>query len=594
MGVFKKIFFSKFTLTLYSIALIINTAFGLESEFKNSLSKIELKKNSQNSYSVNLYTQNKFSQEPKIIKKSDLNYYILLPETKNVSSSVSYSNTDIRSVTTNSYPYAGQDINNGYTKININTTRPINFNIEIKNEAVAKKQTQALAKAQEEKVEKKEEAVKTKTEKKNSYSSKTNISIEKKSSIKTPKIEKAQNKVVEKKVKTTKKSLDNKQNKKPKTIETMVAKEVENAKKEAQNTNIDEPLQEKEVIEDIPLDNNLLDNDLSDSENKGDLKEDEDFASILNEAQKIAQAHNTSKKSIIEKIETKLKFYFKKVKNKFKEYGVGFYDLMLMLIAGVVSFVVMLLILNSKTNSGAKLKSKKDLLDKTENALNPKQKQTQQVQKPKNDGQYFIFDKNIKQTGFCDPATSAIKRNYELSSYDPELRDNYNKGEQITPDKKTYSKSAQENEYDIIQKILKEDSFIEIAPGEFEAVSKIQTESSKKEIKNVSSPIKQQAKREEKKIEKEVLEPIVLSKVEIAPERGFMCVSYNDNISFMGYIFDDVFALYNFKQPKLENYDIKFRLSEKDDKAADFIVKVDKIKMLIRVTKSSMGLEVVL
>ena len=73
-----------------------------------------------------------------------------------------------------------------------------------------------------------------------------------------------------------------------------------------------------------------------------------------------------------------------------------------------------------------------------------------------------------------------------------------------------------------------------------------------------------------------------------------MCVSYNDNISFMGYIFDDVFALYNFKQPKLENYDIKFRLSEKDDKAADFIVKVDKIKMLIRVTKSSMGLEVVL
>ena len=33
----------------------------------------------------------------------------------------------------------------------------------------------------------------------------------------------------------------------------------------------------------------------------------------------------------------------------------------------------------------------------------------------------------------------------------------------------------------------------------------------------------------------------------------------------MGYIFDDVFPLYNFKRAKLENYDIKFRLSEKDD-----------------------------
>ena len=86
----------------------------------------------------------------------------------------------------------------------------------------------------------------------------------------------------------------------------------------------------------------------------------------------------------------------------------------------------------------------------------------------------------------------------------------------------------------------------------------------------------------------------MLSSVEIAPERGFMCVSFNDNINLMGYIFDDVFALYNFKTPKLENYNIKFRLSEKDDKSASFIVKVDKTKMLIKVTKSYMSLEVVM
>ena len=86
----------------------------------------------------------------------------------------------------------------------------------------------------------------------------------------------------------------------------------------------------------------------------------------------------------------------------------------------------------------------------------------------------------------------------------------------------------------------------------------------------------------------------MLSSVEIAPERGFMCVSYNDNISLMGYIFDDVFALYNFKAQKLENYDIKFRLSEKDDKLARFIVKVADTKMLVKVTKSAMVMEVLL
>ena len=73
-----------------------------------------------------------------------------------------------------------------------------------------------------------------------------------------------------------------------------------------------------------------------------------------------------------------------------------------------------------------------------------------------------------------------------------------------------------------------------------------------------------------------------------------MCVSYNNNINLVGYIFDDVFALHNFKQPKLANYDIKFRLSERTDKGATFIVKVENTKMLINVTKTSMNLEVVM
>ena len=73
-----------------------------------------------------------------------------------------------------------------------------------------------------------------------------------------------------------------------------------------------------------------------------------------------------------------------------------------------------------------------------------------------------------------------------------------------------------------------------------------------------------------------------------------MCVSYNDNISLVGYIFDDVFALYNFKCPKLENYDIKYRLSDKDEYGVNFIVKVDKVRVLVGVANKSMKLQVVM
>ena len=106
-----------------ALALFIaNAALAVESEYKNTLTKVELNKSSDSSYSVNLYTSKKMSEPVKVIKKSDLNYYILLPETKNLTQNTSASNSDIRNVNTQVYPYAGADIQNGYTKININTT----------------------------------------------------------------------------------------------------------------------------------------------------------------------------------------------------------------------------------------------------------------------------------------------------------------------------------------------------------------------------------------------------------------------------------------------------------------------------------------
>ena len=578
-----RVLFKTTILTL--IMFFISTAAqALDSEYKNSLTKVELTKTNENSYNVNLYTSKKFSEPVKIIKKSDLSYYILLPETKNSTLQTSFNSTDIRNVNTKSYQYAGADINNGYTKIDINTTKPINFNLSIKDtsktvaspsSSIASNTPKAAAKTiietETPKVQKKNlDFQKAKNLKKQIISAKpakkeTSTTTVKKQTtvVKTSTIKKTDSNPVKNKVST------------PKTPETQTVKpplEVDKAPEfeTAENNQIisDEIEPQKEILSD-----NSANEDFAKEEN------------LLN--QKNTKNYFLLAKNKLVTLKYKTINIKKTISLKLNEYGLNIRDLILMTLAGVISFIVMLLILTRKAPQ-ARLKNKADLFDKNEKPKLTPKKQTEETKKQPNNGQYFIFDKNVRQTGFCDPATSAIKKNYELSSYEPDLRDNYKRAE-ISPygDIKENSKYHSESEYDIIQKILKEDSFIEIAQDEITETRK-QTEEIK-ENKTTTSPIS----KEEIKPQ-QIQEPTVLSSVEIAPERGFMCVTYNDNINLMGYIFDDVFALHNFKAPKLENYDIKFRLTEKDDKSASFIVKVDKTKMLIKVTKSYMKQEVVM
>lgn len=124
--------FNKFFITAFLLFSITNASIGAESDYKNSLVKVELSKKGESAYNINLYTQKRYSEPIKVIKKSDLNYYILLPETKNSATQANTLSTDIRNVSINLYPYAGQETNNGYTKINIDTTKPINFELNVK------------------------------------------------------------------------------------------------------------------------------------------------------------------------------------------------------------------------------------------------------------------------------------------------------------------------------------------------------------------------------------------------------------------------------------------------------------------------------
>ena len=591
------------TLVMFMVSTVSQ---ALEAEYKNYLNKIELTKTNESSYNVNLYTSKKFTKPVKVNKKNDLSYYILLPETKNSTSTSAYNSEDIRNINTKSYQYAGADVNNGYTKIDINTTKPINFNLVLKdstksantNSQIASNNTKTSTKTDtnnNSKVQKKNLDFQKSTEKpivsaKTAAKTAVNKTIQKTTKKDTVKPKQKTTTPIK-----TNRTIQQSQKNEVKT-KTVQQPQKNKIKTVENNSNKIEQPKAKPVVEvDKPIEQETIQNEIVQSTDdiiepqNQQLKETEDITpeedEEIVEPEKDFYDYFLIAKNKLSSIKRKLITTKQKISYKLSDYGLNIRDIILMLLAGIASFTFMLVVLTRKTPQ-ARLKNKADLFDKNDKPkLTPKKQE--EIKPQPNNGQYFIFDKNIRQTGFCDPATSAIKKNYELSSYEPDLKNNYKRAD-VEPYGNIKGATKTESEYDIIQKILKEDSFIEIAPDEIEKPQK-------KEIKTaVTSPIVKEELKPQLQKEEQVKEPTVLSSVEIAPERGFMCVSYNDNINLMGYIFDDVFALHNFKAPKLENYDIKFRLTEKDSKTATFMVKVDKTKVVVKVTKSYMQQEVVM
>ena len=543
--------------------LLANATFALDSEYKNTLNKVELNKTSDASYNINLYTSKEYNEPVKVIKKNDLNYYILLPETKNSASVALPSGLEVKSVNTQLFPYADSNVNNGYTKINIVTSKPINFTINTKTKIASK------PKAPETELKKEETkpAAETQAQKKNSAVLAQKVDAP----AKTENTKTAQ--------KQETKPVTSKENKntlaqeaKPKIKElkhevAAAAKIITDKKEEIKNkqpVKAPEIKQETVKTEETPKEEPAVQNTEENiSENQETQVEKEDKTAQEKEIEVVRElpvVHNSP---------------LSKLKAKLLEYGLSLRELLLMIFAGILSFIIMLLILTRQKENQTRLKSKAEFIEKTQN-----KNSTLVAKKPKkeNENKYFIFDKNVKQTGFSAPVSG--NKNYELSSYSPIPED---KNAKVEP----YVSKRVKSEYDIIQNILKEDAFIELTDNEI--MHDIEpVEETSQEIKHEQSEMV----KEPEVADTSNNEPQILSSVEIAPQRGFMCVSYNNTINLMGYIFDDIFALYNFGQPKLENYNIKFRISDKTKQGANFLVRVGKSKMLISVTKSSMSLEV--
>ena len=703
-------------ITIVFLAVFANiSALAIDSEFKNTLTNVDLVKTSQDSYTVNLYTSKKYSAPVKVIKKSDLSYYILLPETKNITPKINASSSDIRNVTATLYPYAGVDVHNGYTKIDITTTKPINFSVTTKSatqqvasntqqasgttakkEPIAKntsaKTTQApkestnkVALAETATVQKQlnntknesKQAVSATTTKKDNLaeSSKTvsksntvtkvnitknNTKISTTKDIKKDTLKKTEkttipriqtaNKnakttskkdkelVVSKKIEEKLKKITSSQHAIKTKKETKVEPAVEKTEPTAEN--IEPSEQPVKAMAAAKIENETEENPSEIGENQLSQTEEPILTTDITEETPqeknvvskninlapLAQNMKNGIKTAFSGVGSAISNGFSALANKVYDYGISVFDLMFMIFAGIFSFVAVLFIASKKQNQ-PKTNKKTDTAETKEPPLVPRKETSEN----KDDGKYFVFENNVKQTELTVPVEDKEKKNYELVSYDPDIRINPNK-----------SNEDSDEDLDIIQKILKDDDFVDIqeeennetnTPAETAEVSAKVTEQKEqvmlkedtktetivneffkeptketveeqiKQNESVTSPIgmehvepvkKEEIIQQNKETVQSEEEPKLLASYNISPERGFMFISYNNNISLMGFIFDDVFRLHNYKVSELSSYNLQFRLVDKDAKNDVYIVKTESAKLLVKVSRTSMNTEIIL
>lgn len=92
----------------------------------NNLVQLDLKKSSNNSVNVTLFTSNGYNDNVMVRKKSDNKYVILIPKVQ--SSGYSASNLNgVRDLVSNVDVKTVNDTNGGYTKVTLITTKPLNI-----------------------------------------------------------------------------------------------------------------------------------------------------------------------------------------------------------------------------------------------------------------------------------------------------------------------------------------------------------------------------------------------------------------------------------------------------------------------------------
>ena len=480
--------------------------FAIESDFKNSLLKIDYVKTGNDSYCIKLFTQKPYSEPIKVIKKTNTNYYILLPETFHSVGSIAPTG-DIKSTEVKLFPYAGQDLNNGYTKINIFTSRPLNISAQLNS--ATKNLTPTIDAKDLAKLD-------------SAFSAKQSQINE------TQAQRQAQIRAQEEKRIAAQKAQQEAQRQAQIRAQEEKRIAAQKAQQEAQRQAQIRAQRQKMQQKQIQSSNNLQ---------------------VLDTAGEKYEGGNSSGKKSNTELNNKTP---NEIQDELNKENVVTQEIINNPEINKTSYQIP----ENQSNLGKKAYIKKVLKNKLKTLIIHL--------KP----YYYIIKDNIILAASLFIAFSGILM-LALIGKNKKKGTNATMDTQQTPDKNIEEQSREnittEPQNDDIQSL--KDEFKELAYDD----------------KNIK-------KTQNIQTEEQYIEPTVLSSAEIAPNRGFMVIERQGTKALFGYIYEDVFLLYQFRE-FISDYAIKFRISEKQDSKTFFIVKVDKFKLLVKVTNSQMKLE---
>ncbi|MFQ8625321.1 MAG: hypothetical protein ACLSA2_01980 [Candidatus Gastranaerophilaceae bacterium] len=115
---------------IFGIALLLTLALtpvsGTFANGENNLVQLDLKKTSNNTVDVTLFTTNNYSDNVMVRKKSDNKYVILIPKVQSSGFSNS-SLSGVKDLVSNIDVKTVNDTSGGYTKVTLITTKPLDI-----------------------------------------------------------------------------------------------------------------------------------------------------------------------------------------------------------------------------------------------------------------------------------------------------------------------------------------------------------------------------------------------------------------------------------------------------------------------------------
>ena len=587
----------KFLLILLGIVTLNLCAFAIESDFKNSLLKVDYVKTGNDSYNIRLFTQKPYGEPIKVIKKTNTSYYILLPETFHSVGSVAPFG-DIKSTEVKLFPYAGQDLNNGYTKISIYTSKPLNIKTQLNSStksvapsinakdlakldsAFNKNQTsneqaqrQAQIKAQQEaqrqaqlKAQQAREAAQ-KAEAQRQAQLKAQQEAQRQAQLKAQQEAQRQ---AQARAQAQKEAQLKAQQEAQRQAQLKAQQAREAAQKaETQRQAQIKAQQAREAAQKAEAQRQAQLKAQQEAQRQAQLKAQQ-------EAQQNTQETSKTNSNNLQVSQEAAQAYYRK---------------------------------QGQGSSEEKKSQTESDINKAPQDINTENVVTQDIVNPQDIEKIPEISEKINQKSY----TKIIKN--KLSFFKPYyyvICDNFtlfitlaialigiilliaiSKSKKKGTSKTMNCEQPSENEKkSSIENLTKEINETYKTGLEEELSNKAEQEAQafKDEFKDLMEQNEQQKAPEPVKEEEQYEEPQVISSVEIAPMRGFMIIETQGVKALFGYIHDDVFLLYQFRE-FISNYDIKYRISEKQIDKTFFIVKIDKFKLLIKVTNTSMRLE---